>query len=932
MTLVPRFSTAGFLAGCLLIALGENGRAAVAASLLTESPGAADFALSADGRSATICLEPDADRSVLRAAGDLAADVERVTGVRPQVSQDPALRHGSIVLIGVLGRSKLVDGLAAAGKLDAGGVRSLWESFVVQVVSEPLPGVDKALVIAGSDRRGAIYGIYEVSQSIGVSPWYWWADVPVTKRASLVIRAGVHRQGPPSVKYRGIFLNDEDWGLQPWAAKTFEPELGDIGPKTYARIFELLLRLKANTLWPAMHACTKAFNLYPQNRQVADDYGIVMGSSHAEPMLRDNVTEWTAPPETYNYLTSPEGVAAYWEQRVRDNGRFENIYTLGMRGIHDSPMQGPTTMAERIRVLEQIFTDQRALLAKHTNPDVTQVPQAFTPYKEVLEIYNAGLQVPGDVTLVWPDDNFGYIRRFPTEEERTRTGGSGVYYHLSYLGSPLAYLWLCTTPPALVWEEMSKAYDLGARTIWIANVGDLKPAEIGTEFFLQMAWDINRWRRGNLPEFLVEWATREFGADHAREIADVMDRYYRLNFQRKPEHLQWWLPKESPRPSPYTADETRQRLKAFDRLRTQVDRLAAAMPAASRDAFYELVTYPVRGTALANERYFDGELSALHAAAGQADAVELARQADNADAQLKEETRVFNEQIAGGKWRCILALEPADHLWKNIRIAPWSLPHFATPAASVENIVKATSAVPRDRAGQLEGDSADQQNVEPRSGVRSTPGSPGGSLSTTPQAPTSSRIATIRNQPFVAPPGFAGFVEANGIVSIEAEHFTEKVDRAGAGWEVIPGLGRTGDSVAVFPTTATSIEPARLTTGAPRLDYRVCFPTTGEITAIVSLFPTQPIQAGRGLRLAVALDDQSPQVLTAGAEVGSSAWAQSVLNEVITASVRLPVPTAGVHVLKIFMVDAGVVLDRIVIDCGGLLPSYLGPPEARMPE
>ncbi|HUJ43102.1 MAG TPA: glycosyl hydrolase 115 family protein, partial [Opitutaceae bacterium] len=875
-----------FAASSPALAMGVSGPAQ-ADPLLADTPSAGDFVLAADGRSAVLCLDADVDKSVWRAAGDLAVDIERVTGIRPAVSRDPAARRGAIVIIGVLGQSLLVDGLAAAGKLEAGGVRGQWESFVVQVVHEPLPGVGQALVIAGSDRRGTVYGIYSVSEAIGVSPWCWWADVPVKRRTALVIREGAHREGPPSVKYRGIFLNDEDWGLQPWAAKTFDPELGDIGPRTYARIFELLLRLKANTLWPAMHACTKAFNLYPQNKLVADEYGIVMGSSHAEPMLRDNVTEWTAPAETYNYLTNRDGVRAYWEERVRENGRFENIYTLGMRGIHDSPLQGPTTDAERIHVLEQIFADQRALLAQHVNRDVARVPQAFTPYKEVLATYRAGLAVPADVTLVWPDDNFGYIRHFPTAEERQRPGGSGVYYHLSYLGSPLSYLWLCTTPPALIWEEMSKAYDLGARTIWIANVGDLKPAEIDTEFFLQMAWDIHRWRRDNLSAFLVEWAKREFGPEHASEIADIMADFYRLNFQRKPEHLQWWLSNEPPRPSPFTAEEARRRLEAFARLRARVDHLAAAMPGAAQDAFYELVAYPVRGAALANERYFAGEQSALHAAAGMADAADLARQAERADAALKEATRIFNEQIAGGKWHHILALEPADGQWPGIRLAPWILPRFAKPMhEAVEPAVPAGPPAPID----------------------SFHGSPS------------------RPQPL---PGLGSFIEADGIVSIGAEHFTRKVDRGGAGWEVIPGLGRTGDSVAVFPTTTPSIEPARLEIDAPQLDYQVYFSAAGEITAVLNLLPTQPVNSGGGLHLAIALDDQAPQVLTAGAEVGSRAWAQSVLSEVITATATLRVSAAGVHTLRIFMVDAGIVLDQIILARGARPPGYLGPPETR---
>jgi hypothetical protein len=870
MMLLTRFSFWSLLPAILALAAMTGSHSARAAALLADPPGAEDFPMAAAGRAATICLDPKVDKSVRRAAADLAADIERVAGVKPPVSQMAADRHGSIVLIGVLGQSTLIDGLVASGKLDVSGVRGEWESHVVQVVPAPMPEVDQALVIAGSDRRGAIYGIYEVSESIGVSPWYWWADVPVKPRSSVSIRAGTHRQGPPSVKYRGIFLNDEDWGLQPWAAKTFDPETGDIGPKTYARIFELLLRLKANTLWPAMHACTKAFNLYPQNKLLADDFGIVMGSSHAEPMLRDNVTEWTAPPERYNYLTNPRGVLKYWETRLRENGRFENIYTLGMRGIHDSAMVGPKTDAERIRALEQIFADQRRLLAKRVNPDLTQVPQAFTPYKEVLDLYRAGLQVPDDVTLVWPDDNFGYLRHVPTVEERKRPGGSGVYYHLSYLGRPLSYLWLYTTPPALVWEEMSKAYDHGARTIWIANVGDLKPAEIGLEFFLQMAWDINRWRRENLPEFLVTWATREFGADYAHEIAAIMDQYYRLDFQRKPEHLQWWLPGEAPHSSPFTVEEARLRLEAFAQLRARVERLWPALPEASRDAFFELVAYPVRGAALANERYFCGELSARGAAAGRADATELAKIAQAADTRLKDETRIFNEQIAGGKWRHFIALEPADNQWASMRIAPWALPKFSAGLKPADNPA---------------------------------------------------------NVPGVASSGVSGFVETGGMVSIEAEHFTGRVDRGETGWKIIPGLGRGGDSVAVFPTTAASIEPANLLTDAPQLVFQVSFSTTGELLARLDLLPTQPIRPGAGLRLAVAIDDQVPQILTAGADVGSPAWAQSVLNEVVSTSVRLRVPSAGAHALRVFMVDAGVVLDKIVIDCGGLKASYLGPPE-----
>src|SRR6266536_3494552 len=528
-----------------------------------------DFKLVYGGRAADILISPKDFKVVQIAAESLAADVERVTGKKPVLRREAAGREAaglsaSAIIVGTLGHSPLIDALVLAGKLDVSRLRGKWESFVIATVPHPLPGVQMGLAIVGSDRRGTAYGVFELTQAIGVSPWYWWADVTPERLASLIVQAGIRRAGPPSVQYRGIFINDEDWGLQPWAARTFEPERGDIGPKTYARICELLLRLKANTLWPAMHECTRAFNLFPDNKQVADDYAIVMGSSHAEPMLRNNVGEWKDKPEDYDYTRNREGVRHYWEERVAANGRFENVYPLGMRGIHDSAMRGPKTTPERIKLLEQIFADQRALLAQYVNPDVSKVPQIFCPYKEVLADYRAGLSVPADVTIVWPDDNFGYIRYFPAADEQQRPGGFGVYYHLSYLGQPLSYTWLETTPPALIWEEMSKAYEHGARKFWIANVGDIKPSEIGMEFFLQMAWDISRWRRDSLPNFLEQWARREFGPKYSTQTSAVMNEYYRLGFGRKPEHLQWYLPNEPPRPSDLTAidfgDEIQTRL------------------------------------------------------------------------------------------------------------------------------------------------------------------------------------------------------------------------------------------------------------------------------------------------------------------------------------------------------------------------------------
>jgi hypothetical protein len=659
------------IATVLIVSLWACAALAAPSAWILDHPSAGAFPLVApDGVADLILAEDDAPVVGLAAQG-LADDLAAVTGRAPAIRPGGGAPGHPQVWIGTLGRHPAIDGLVAARKLDVRDLKGAWESFVIAVVDRPAPGVPRALVIVGSDRRGTAYGVYELSQAIGVSPWRWWADVAPAPRDQLYVAAGTRRFGPPSVKYRGIFINDEDWGLQPWAAHTFEPETGNIGPKTYARVFDLLLRLKANTLWPAMHPTTAPFNGDPANAALADRYAIVMGSSHAEPMLRNNVGEWKGPAEAYNYATNPDGVLSYWRERVAANGGYENLYTLGMRGIHDSGMVGASDLAGRKALLERIFADQRRLLAER---GVADAPQVFTPYKEVLDVYRGGLKVPDDVTLVWPDDNFGYIRQFPDAAERKRAGGSGVYYHLSYLGAPLSYIWLSTTPPALIQQQMGQAWDQGARRLWVANVGDLKPAEINTELFLAMAWDVDGFREAGWRGFLDAWATREFGVDAAPEIADLMTAWYGLNFERKPEHLQWWLPGQKARMSDLSLEAAATRLAAFDALVARVDGVGARLKPGQQDAFFELIAYPVKAAAAANHRVFDAEAHDRLADKSPLEARRRGALARRADAELTSLTDRYNTAIAGGKWRGLMAVEPADGRWKSFRLTPPVLP------------------------------------------------------------------------------------------------------------------------------------------------------------------------------------------------------------------------------------------------------------------
>jgi Glycosyl hydrolase family 115/Gylcosyl hydrolase family 115 C-terminal domain len=696
----------------VVLAVSSASASAGALSLKDAVSTPADFPIVVDGRAADI-LADKADAEVVRIAADLlAGDVERVTGVKPKVS-DSALagqKTEPVIVIGTLGKSALINDLVKRGKLDVKSIEGKWESFVIVAVKDPFPGVVSALAIAGSDRRGTAYGALSLSEAIGVSPWEWWADVAPQPRKTLVVSADTHMEGPPSVKYRGIFINDEDWGLRPWASQTFEPDEKNIGPKTYAKVCELLLRLKANYLWPAMHPGTKAFNSNPENKVVADRYAIVMGSSHAEPMLRNNVGEWPHDQTNkWNPVTNLQGILDYWEDRVRENGKYENVYTAGMRGIHDSGMPGGGTVEERRERLEKIIGLQRDLLAKYVNPDPSKVPQIFVPYKEVLELYQAGMKVPDDITLVWTNDNFGYIRQLPNEKERQRPGGSGIYYHLSYWGRPHDYLWLDSTSPALVWEEMTKAYEFDVQRMWVVNVGDIKPIETGMTLFLKMAWDIKRYGADVQQAFLRDFYTQQFGEKHADAIARLKDEYYRLCAIRRPEHMGFnrvYFNKATPNTpvqnSGWSPDESQRILDRWLAMARDVEALEGELPQESRDAYFQLVEYPACAGAAMAEKIILAEK------ARQSGSADFAQKAQAAFERIQKLTERYNAQN-NGKWRGMMDYQPRK------------LPVFDMPPTTQQSqqatADTATTPVPQSPGGQLVIDAAKFDQTQDRNGT-----------------------------------------------------------------------------------------------------------------------------------------------------------------------------------------------------------------------
>jgi len=916
---------------------------------------AGEFSLVAGNAVATLYVDSADFPGVIRAAGDLQADIQRVTNRNPLTAHDEKGLGSNAIIVGTIGKSKIIDQLIRDRKIDANLFAGKWESFLIQVVPNPLPGVASAVVIAGSDKRGTIFGIYDLSDQIGVSPWYWWADVPVQHHDELFVKPGTFVQGPPAVKYRGIFLNDEAPSLTGWVQEKY----GNYNHQFYAKVFELLLRLKANYLWPAMW--NNAFNEDdPLNAQLADEYGIVMGTSHHEPMLRAQ-QEWKRHGKgAWDYSTNADFLKGFWDEGVQRNKKFESIITLGMRGDGDTPMSESANIA----LLEKIVADQRKIIAQRVNSDLSKVPQDWALYKEVQEYYEKGMRVPDDVTLLWCDDNWGNIRRLPTPEERKRSGGAGIYYHFDYVGDPRSYKWLNTTPIAKVWEQMNLAYRYGADRIWIVNVGDLKPMELPIDFFLNMAWKPERWPKERISEFTRFWAERQFGPEFAPEIADMLSKYTKYNGRRKPELLE---------PDTYNLVDYREAdtvLADFQAAAAKAEEIYGKLPENQRDAFLELVLYPTKASAIVTELYIIAGRNQLYASQGRASANDLAAQARalfQADADL---SAAYNHTLAHGKW---------DHMMDQTHIGYtyWNQPpvnampkvsEIKTPAAAKLGVALEGSAlawpgssgeatlppfdvfnrqrryidifnrgqepftfsiatnVPWIILSESQGKIEKERRVWISVDWDAAPvGLAGGYLKIGGNAQEVVVTVNASRPPDLRRETLNGFVESEGNVSMEAVHYDKKVDGPSARWEKIDDLGRTLSSMTVFPVTAHSVTPPR---DSPCLEYRLYLfdPHTIEVEAILA--PTLNFVPGRGLRYAISFDEAAPQVIDALAQNTVKDWETSVKDSVRKVKSTHSLSGTGYHILKFWMVDPGVVLQKLVVNLGGVKPSYLGPPES----
>ncbi len=915
------------------------------------------LALIADGNPVGIAVDAKDFPGVLRAARDLQSDLSAVAGRDSAFSIAGSTHEQTAIIIGTLGHSARIDRIVRTKHIDTTGVAGCWEAYLLQVVERPEPGIARALVIAGSDKRGTIFGIYELSRRLGVSPWTWWADVPVPKRDALYVAPG-RSVDAPAVRYRGIFLNDEDPALGGWIRATY----GAPDHRFYARVFELILRLKGNLLWPAMWGRAFADD-DAQNPALADEYGVVIGTSHHEPMMRAHV-EWQRYGKgPWDYERNRDALRAFWRRGIERMDGHESIVTIGMRGDGDEPMTRDTA----IDLLERIVADQRDILAAITHRAAQGTPQVWALYKEVQDYFDAGMRVPDDVTLLFSDDNWGNLRRLPAPGAQ-RGGGYGIYYHFDYVGGPRNYKWINTNQIERAWEQMHLARAYGADRLWIVNVGDLKPMEFPISFFLDQAWNPEAMSLERLRAYPVDWSAQQFGADDAAEIGELLTRYTQYNARRKPELL------SADTYSLVNFHEADRVVSDWDALAERALRVAAKLPAAFRDAYYELVEYPLLASANLNRMYLAVARNRLYAAQGRASANAQAAEAKRLFERDAELARAYEQDIAGGKWIHMMsqthigytgwqqpeknvmpdvktlavpakaamgvALEGDARAWPGATGTPKLPPLDAFGAPSREIVLFDRGATPFRFTA-----SASQRwlRVLPQSGEISDD-TPLRVEVDWPAVPAGEHVArvTLRGSegtvvqvdvPVVNPSKdtpISGFVESDAYIAIEAEHYARAVAQRGLEWRTIPNLGRTLSGVISWPVTAPAQEPGG---DGAHLEYPIALMQPGEIEVRVVLSPTLDFTHRGGLRYAVSIGDEAPQIVTLRADPtpGSAdfaAWNRAVSDNAYVATSRHRVQHAGAQVLKIWRVDPGLVFQRIELFRGEARRSYLGPPES----
>jgi hypothetical protein len=831
-------------------------------SYISTEDGDEFFPLSVGGQSAPVVLSEQELQGVAIIADYLKTDIGAVTGCEPKIITGELPEESkAIILVGSLGNCDYIDQLVASGKLDVSRIKGKWEATLTTIVQKPFPGIDQALVIVGSDKRGAIYGIFDLSRNIGVSPWYWWADVPVSHCESLYVKPGTYVVDSPKVQYRGIFLNDEAPALTGWVYEKF----GEFNQHFYKKVFELILRLRGNYLWPAMWG-RSLWDDDPTTDDLADAMGVVLGTSHHEPLMRAHV-EWQRYGKgKWDYSKNSEVLREFWREGIERLGDKESLVTIGMRGDGDEPMSEESNIA----LLEQIVTDQREIIADVTGEPAEKTPQVWALYKEVQEYYDKGMRVPDDVTLLLCDDNWGNIRKLPKLGAPERKGGYGIYYHFDYVGGPRNYKWINTNQISRTWEQMHLTYEYGAKKLWIVNVGDLKPMEYPISFFLDYAWNPEAIDAGDLPAYASDWACQQFGGKYSDSIADMLETYTKYNSRRKPELLD---------ANTFALSEWSRVESDYMALASEAVEVGDMLDAAYKDAYYQLVAYPIFASSNLYSMYAAVARNHYLAGKGMIEANEEAykvKQCFEVDKQLSDEYH----QLKNGKWNHQMSQTHIGYTY-------WQQPE--------EQVCPEVVYVDEDNVCE------NPDKVQSRN----------------PKDDLPSEVDTA--------PGKPAFLEQHGYVSMEMEHFARKVDAGDIAWKELPGMSYSEKSLTTVPVTHASVEsPSDETT---HLEYDFLVKNGGDISVRLYVSPTLDFTDRGALRYAVSIDGEAPQVVNIhNPEFGN--WNKWVSENVIKPTSKHHLSEGGLHTLKVFVVDPGIVFQKIVIETGESTDLYLGPQES----
>lgn len=921
------------------------------------------------------------------AVGLLASDIEKVTGRVPSVSGNGSVPASCryAVIAGTLGHSSLIDALVRDRKIDVSSISGDWERYAVRLVEAPLKGVRRALVVVGSDRRGTAYGLLSLSRAIGVSPWYWWMDAPVEHRNSICLSVNAYDAATPSVKYRGIFINDEDWGLLRWAKRNFEKELGNIGPKTYEKVCELLLRLNANMLAPAMHEASTAFYQIPQNKEIADKYGIIITASHCEPLLLNTASEWHKDRYgDWNYNTNSERIDSVLNARVVETSPYENAYVIALRGLHDRAMSGAENLDSRKATVQRALLNQRKMLSDVLGKDASEIPQFFTPYKEVLDVYNQGLELPDDVTIVWPDDNYGYMKRLSGPKEQLRSGRSGVYYHSSYLGRPHDYLWMNTTSPTLMYEELRKAYDSTADRYWLLNSGDIKSCEFAVDFFLSMAYDIDSFSYERAASYRSEWLCGMLGEKNRDAYRSIFDEFYHQAFIRKPEFMGWgyqWTTDKHGNERNTDTDfsfanyrEAERRLEAYRKISSETEALMAQLPSSHIPCFYQSVYYPVKACELMSRMVLSGQKNRWYALQRRSSATAAADEAIRCHDSLRVITEGYNS-LLDGKWNHVMTMGQGfaasyfkKPVLREVKLSPAPELGVMVENEGSLNGVSSYHLLPAFNGyfrcayfidifnrgkGQLSwtaetdkewillsrtsGKTADEDRIMVSVDWNNVP--VGDKIAGTVTIKDGSGVqenvlVSVFNPSYPTREDLNGiYVQHNGYVSIDAAGYHRKRENDAIRIIDIPNLGIENKAVQF----GNPMMPKQNTRNGdvPCVEYDFYTFEQGSVDVYTYVLPTFVLSADRGYsgheatnietQYGVCIDDGPVMNPSTSSVEYAQIWYESCLKNCRVNKTTLHINEPGRHSIRILCGDAGTVLQKIVLDFGGLKRSYLGP-------